>query len=74
MNEGWQCPQCGKVLAPWREECNHVLRISTTVVLPAGPAEPEPLHPWDTGNDPQKANTWTDSATWKPDNRIIGSM
>ena len=21
MNEGWKCPQCGRVFAPWVQEC-----------------------------------------------------
>ena len=59
MAEGWLCPKCGKVLAPWREECDHVIRMSFKFTIPAGAPEPEPLHPWDTGNDPRAATTWT---------------
>jgi len=22
VNEGWVCPKCGKVLAPWMPECD----------------------------------------------------
>ena len=24
MQEGWKCPECGKVKAPWVQECDHV--------------------------------------------------
>jgi hypothetical protein len=30
MNEGWKCPQCGKINAPWVQSCNHVLATGPT--------------------------------------------
>lgn len=23
MNKGWECPVCGKGVAPWQSECDH---------------------------------------------------
>lgn len=64
MNKGWECPRCGKVLAPWREECDHVIRMSVRVSIPAGVPEPEPpnwpgTNPWHTYNDPRISTTWS---------------
>lgn len=58
MQEGWLCPKCGKVLAPWREECDHVIRMSFKFTIPATPYTPsQPL--WETANDPRAATTWS---------------
>ena len=70
MNEGWECPKCGKVLAPWVRECDHVIstRFSYTYTIPAGLPEPLPepqpwpdYMPWPgiTGNDPRAITTWS---------------
>ena len=72
MDQGWLCPKCGKVLAPWREECDHMAPFSVKP-LP-GSSDPTPLHPWDTGNDPRRGNTWSDSATWHPGLRFVGVL
>ena len=61
MSEGWLCPKCGKCLAPWREECDHVIRTRFEFTIPAGTPEPKPerVYPWDTYNDPRKSTTWS---------------
>lgn len=38
MNEGWKCPECGKVNAPWVQACDHVKVVAYPLyVLPQQP-------------------------------------
>ena len=45
MNEGWVCPKCGKVNAPWKESCDCVEIVKNP--YHEYPAYPEyPVPPW----------------------------
>jgi len=46
MNEGWVCPRCGKVNAPWKESCDCVV-APVKNPYPEYPAYPQyPVVPW----------------------------
>lgn len=34
MNRGWECPKCGKILAPWVESCDHTI-VASVIPSPA---------------------------------------
>lgn len=34
MNEGWKCPQCGKIYAPWVPSCEACIPVPATTVIP----------------------------------------
>ena len=44
IQEGWKCPECGAVNAPWRATCDHIVRISidpiTVRIEPSIPLPP----------------------------------
>jgi len=49
MNEGWICPRCGKVLAPWIRECDCKVTSSPSA---------EPYYPEPRTGDPIPPNWW----------------
>lgn len=43
MNEGWVCPKCAKVLAPWIKECNcQIEALPCLIPWPGYPIKPGP--------------------------------
>jgi hypothetical protein len=47
MNEGWKCPQCGKIHAPWVPSCD-ACAMTTVVKVPGQPPNtgtPAPIYP-----------------------------
>lgn len=49
MDQGWLCPRCGKILAPWVKECD----CSAGIVYPYQPYIP--YYPYTT---PYTPNIW----------------
>lgn len=58
MNQGWVCPKCGKVNAPWKESCDCVQVVpANPYQYPVQPYYPQPWYP----TEP----TWTrERHTW----------
>ena len=48
MQQGWECPKCGAVLAPWVQECPHCVKGTITIKpAPAETGAPQPEPPWE---------------------------
>jgi hypothetical protein len=45
MNEGWVCPKCGSVYAPWVDKCEKCCGVSSGGVSPF-PIVPGNAQPW----------------------------
>ena len=48
MQEGWKCPECGRINAPWLASCDHVLPIA----YPVHQSVPWPLRNYPSTGDP----------------------
>jgi len=56
MQQGWQCPKCMRVMAPWAPECPHCNPPGYNEYFIKGPTPP-PCPPYTSGGTPY-AITW----------------